>query len=863
MSQGRIINKSQIEKLAPKPCETCPFPSGRKVGGRGPVDAPVVIVGEGPGMEELMQGIPFIGPSGEVVERARIPYLRIPTYFTNATQCTFQKTKNTTQDQRKLEALCRRCNKRLIDEIQAHPRKVIIALGAAALWSLTGDYTKKITQVRGQLFPKPELAEVGIVAALHPAFLLRGGGSWPQFKDDISYAFRLAEDATPKTWTPPTWEVIESPDRLREVAEEIRGRIADLDGGRLDIAADNETGGFDHRTEEILSFGFTLDGNHVYLVPEALLAAEEVRWMLEEPQINWIWHNGKFDIKFFRSLDIPGKFKSVLCKPIKARVDEDTMLLSYALNEKRGYHDLEQIAGNLLASPDWKGELDKYKRKWESYRVIPKPVLYKYQAYDIANTYRIYAVLRPQVEADKNSRKQYLETLIPASEALAKVELNGIAIDPQRVEKNGEELLEQCNAFSAAINDIALAKTGKTLNVNSPLQLSSFLFDVLGFKPPRGNRGTGAEVLDELPPEHPVVANLKKYRKVAKLRSTYVVPFKPYVNGFRPTKSDKKNGVISSDGRVHASYLLHGTATGRLASRDPNMQNIPRGPLIRSQFVAPPGRRFLELDLNQAELRSLACLSGDPELCAIYLNGAESLHDVVRREIFGDPHEWSLADIDAWTQRWGHKWKWQDPKFDLNTEIKGEQKMIAKNVNFGIVYGITAFGLAEQIEDAATVAQQMLDAWARKFPVAWGFISKCKDAPSRGQNLVTVFGYRKRHGIVSDGIHKDLQNQAANFPHQSTAATITLHGVIRLIDPMKENYDIDIVNTVHDSIIMECPDDPALVMEAARWGISELEQIPVDYGITRIPFVAEGKTGLDWGALTDLHKVWPEWKEAA
>jgi len=286
------------------------------------------------------------------------------------------------------------------------------------------------------------------------------------------------------------------------------------------------------------------------------------------------------------------------------------------------------------------------------------------------------------------------------------------------------------------------------------------------------------------------------------------------------------------------------------------MQNIPRDPVIKGQFVAPPGRMLIEVDLNQAELRSLACLSGDPALCDIYLNPkGKGLHEVVRAEIYGHPSEWDEKTLQKYMDKW---FLTVESRFNKETgedRILKEQKMRAKNVNFGIIYGITKHGLAEQTEDSPDEAQEMLDAWARKFPVAWKFIQLCRNAPLHGKNIVTAFGHKKRFGIVTGATLIGIQNEAANFPHQSTAAQITLHGGIRTYEQLRE-YDSYFVNTVHDSNIIECPLDPVVADKVSLIVKQEMEQVPIDWGITTIPFVAEREFGTRWGSLTSKEEFW-------
>lgn len=790
---------------------------------RGPEDSPFVIVGEAPGVNEVKQGAPFVGPSGVVLDAALSQFRKgsFPEpLICNAVPHLMPKNK----DNNVMAALAQKWQEDLYSIIKKHPRKIILALGNVALWSLTKNYGLKITQCRGNLFKAEELSELGVVAATHPAFLLRGNGSLRQFKADVAYAISLARGGKPHEFVPPTWEVISTTADLKRFVD----HGMSLPAGSQ-VAGDIETTGFKYRVDKVLVSGYSFDGSHVYVIPgqkqEYLKSGQDdlhyhpqLKLLFENPNLRFNWHNGKFDIKFLRyHYNLP------------AVVHDDTMLMSYALDETRGVHDLETVAFDWLNSPKWKNILDSHKKTAESYDIIPVDVLNKYMAYDIANTFRLKELLWSLIEEDNYAKLQYEKTLIPASAYLTEIEWNGLKVDTDKVEENRIEYQSIADKHREAFNQIAIEAGYGPINPNSPIQVSDFLFNTLKL-PTKHGRGTGKDILEKLP-QVPAVVELQKYRKINKGLTTYVTPLPSHMH---------------DDGRVHSTYLIHGTATGRLASRDPNIQNIPREPKLRGQFIPAPGKCFAEVDLNQAELRSLAALSGDPELCRIYSDPtSKGLHEEVRAEIYGYSEDWSPSQL----QQYFDKWYTQEVK-----RVLEEQKMRAKNVNFGIVYGITAAGLSEQIEDSTFAAQTMLNAWARKFPVAWGFINSCKMAPIRGQNLRTPFGYRKRFQIVTPETVKDIQNEAANFPHQSIASTITVHGGMRCQKRLLQEFDTLIVNTVHDSILLELPLEKDLIVGATNYLIHELEQVPIDWGITRIPFKAEAKAGLRWGHLVDLDK---------
>lgn len=762
-------------------CKDCFF-RGKKVGGRGPIDSPFVIVGESPGFQELIGGVPFIGPSGDLLEQVlqefNVAQLVDP-YFTNAFKCLPR-----VKDQTTLPQAAARCHDHLIEELRTHPRIVILALGAPALWSLTGDYSLKITKVRGKVFESP-LASRGIVASVHPAFLLRGGGNIKQFREDVGLALERFRgiDRLP-TWAT-RYITLTRPSQVRALAKLLNSLTTDDV-----IGADDETSGFSFFSDRILSSGFSFRPGFVYIVPGELTIPE-----LYTSPAKYVWHNGKFDVKFHWVKGEP------------ARVDEDTMLMSYTLNEKRGFHDLEQVAGDKLGHPNWKGMLEKYlPKKNVSYEVIPPPILHKYQALDINSTRQLYYHFAPKLEEAPESLQLYRDVLIPASHFLAKVETRGITLDTEWVQKNATYLGEQCIRLEGEINKVSREVMGADVNVRSPKQLQELLYTRLKLGP---LQSTDEDHLKKLP-RHPVVTNLMSYRTVHKQRSTYVTPLLE---------------LMEPDGRIHSTYLLHGTATGRLSSRNPNLQNIPRDPLIRGQFVAGDGKVFIEPDLSQAELRSLACLSADPGLLAIFCDTDRSLHNEVASDLFG-------KDFDE------------------------EQKMIAKNINFGIVYGITEFGLLDQLENAeppikgysSKDCREWIFGWAARFPVAWAYIQRCRAAVRRSETITTVFGRKKRHGVIARERLKDLENEASNFPHQSIASDIVLTTCTRVDDYILERWGAEICNLVHDSALIRIDEDEEKMRECCTFVMEQFTSTPRMKGLTRVPFKSEAKIGRRWGS---------------
>jgi len=811
-------------------CAGCVFKTAT-CGTRGPQDSPFVIVGESPGKNEIKEGKPFVGESGKMLDSViknafkAIDQQPIQPFYTNAIMCHPQG-----KEASKMERACKACNQRLVDSIRKHPRKVILALGGPAVQSLTGDYDIKITQIRGTVFNADSyraLAAEGIVASVHPAFLMRGTGSYPKFKKDVRTAAMLLTGVPLPKFIMSTHEVFTS-------EEQIAGWHATLPNGD-ELGTDIETSGFSPIDDDILCIGIgrmdQLDKN--YVIPEGLVPTPAVKALLEDRRFRFCWHNGKFDIRFLRMLNQhPGSNYD----SINAVVDDDTMMLSYCLDETRGIHDLEQVGQDACNAPNWKAMLDQYRSsKKASYREIPTPVLHKYLGLDIGVTNQSFGMLRPQVAKDLHLEKLYRHQ-IRWSNFLVEVERNGMLVDKEQTKKLDVMFRQEITDRKRRLNIVAKARLGKEINPNSPPQVAELLYDGVKIPKYKGSRSTDADTLDMLPP-NPVIVLLKEYRKSQKLHSTYV----KNLYNFDPTDKKHKGSLegtrgpnVHSDGRVHCSYLLHGSVTGRLASRDINMQNIPRDSEVRSQFIALPGRRLVEFDYNQAELRCLAELSRCPDLCAIYLDPSHpGLH-----------HELSVTLFSA--------------------NYTDDEKMRAKMVNFGIVYGRTGASLAEEWKVSLDEGNRWVNGWFKRFPGAKKFIDQCRMAPLTGATLITPFGNKRRFGVVGWENKNAVQNEAANFLHQSIASNCNLESAERVFASFAKEYDADPCNLVHDSNIWSLPDDDTIISAFGRRVIAVMEQVPKDYGLTYIPFVADGKMGYRWGHLEKVKKsFWYPEKEAA
>lgn len=797
------------------------------MGGRGNIEAALAIVGEAPGGNELSKGLPFVGPSGDVLERCLPPDFNVndQALILNAMQCCPPKSKSQTKDFNGKLACVNACRGGVMELLWAHPRKCLLLLGNWASIHVFGDLTFKVTKRRGEVdyvLDPVRGDEVPVVYAVHPASLFHGRGSIEALMGDIRKACEIAYGTeamygegiqnTRNEYVDPAFQVLETPAEV----DELRRRMVAVEG--LKAATDLETSGFNPWRNRILCQGIYpgWDDNKAYVIPWRNMVdpryAAAVDDLHASDGIKWIWQHGKFDRRFLLN-DPYTKYIPDL--------HEDTLYLSYALNEASNSHDLEEQAKTLLGAPNYKDVLLQWApKKTDSYEKVPEPVLFDYLAKDVKNGFKCWEINRERVRDDAHLEKLYTKTLMPAATFLTDIEMHGFAIDPNfvRINRHGVQEddvylvgLDPDGGIVAEQKEILVALRGLAgwdVNPNAPENVQRLLYDQFGLRlKGKVPTDTRKETLDKLPP-HPAVKLVRRYRRLVRMLGTYVAHAELY----------------QVDGIVHTTYKLHRTTTGRLASEAPNLQNIPREGRYRRMYRARPGYVLVEGDYNTAELRMLAALSRDPFLTGVFLDDTRNLHDEVSIKMYG-------------------------PNFTAEDRIR------AKAVNFGIPYGRSGFTLEDEFDLPPGAGQKMIEDWFAAAPGAYSFIRMCRSAPLRNESLVTIFGRKRRPGLVSKERLGNLQNEFANFFMQSTVSDFTLHAAMLMHAQLKK-LGAHIVNLVHDSIVVECPQDPTTIREVSRIIRFWMEHTPTRWLKTPITFKCDIKIGTHWGLLEDEHKYW-------
>lgn len=767
-------------------CDKCPYNRFPGIPGSKPFKAKLAIVGEAPGNQEIGMKQPFVGPAGQLLNKA-LEAVGLPPreeiFVTNALLC------RPPQQKPQLKTAIRECQARLLEELEQVQPEIILVLGNIAMHALTDDFDLKITQVMGRVITSPYFPNSKVIPVLHPAAVLRAPGDYKLFYSSLHYCRNIYDGGAPKDPGKTEWVPVEDEVSMQRMLKELSTKEV--------IAADIETTGLNPRRDELLVLGIAYDKNKTFAIAPNMLNQK-----LFELPIKWIWHNGKFDISFLRR------------RGFAAKVDHDTMLLSYCINEHGGIHDLGQISSRVLGAAPYKHKA-KEKSGKKGFAALPKQDLYERVATDVDYTLQAFHELYDKVQNNKGLSNLYHTLMIPGSMFLYRVQRNGMFVDQDLLQEFKLEYQEHLSEIMDEILDMAQPlwdpeqyreQTGvksapEVFNPGSTYQVAWLLYDVLQLRP-RGRkkgRSTDKEMLEKMQGQHPIIDKMLEYRSVSKELSTYIEGVERH---------------IADDNRVHTTFKLHGTVTGRLSSSKPNVQNQPkRKPKIRNMYQAPPGKKLVEVDYKGAELRVLAHVSGDPVLRDCFIEGRD-LHAEVAEAL-------------------------QTPRIR------------AKAVNFGIAYGRTEYSFAEEFEVSIEEARQYLEDWFARFPKAKEYMDKCARAVTEGRTLITPFGRHRRFGLITADNLNELQNEARNFVIQSVASDLTLLSAMEAEERLNE-AGAKILNLVHDSILLEVDDNELAIHKTMTILGEVMSQVPIRELGTDVPFEVEFSVGYEWGNLKEV-----------
>lgn len=573
------------------------------------------------------------------------------------------------------------------------------------------------------------------------------------------------------------------------------------------FAFDTETTHLDYMRAEIVGVSFCLQAGRAAYVPcahdyagvpaqisrDALLS--RLKPILEDPQIPKVGQNLKYDANVLANYGITLR-----------GVAFDTMLESYLLNAATGRHDMDSLAlAHLGHQTIHYEDIAGKGAKQISFSQVSLEDAGKYAAEDADISLRLHEKMWPELIAKEGLEKVFREIELPLIPVLTKMERQGALID----EKILHAQTVEHEASMSRLEKEAYELAGQEFNIGSPKQLGVILFEKLHLpiikKTPTGAASTAEEVLQELALDYPLPQIILEYRSLAKLVSTYTEKLPQMIH--------------PSTGRVHTSYQQAVAATGRLSSTDPNLQNIPikteAGRRVRQAFVAPEGCKVVAADYSQIELRIMAHLSNDEGLQAAFANGL-------------DVHKVTAAEV-----------------FDVNIEkVSSEQRRSAKAINFGLIYGMSAFGLAKQLRIGRNDAQRYIDRYFSRYPRVADYMKDIRVKAAEQGYVETLYGRRlylpeinSRNAIR----RKAAERVAINAPMQGTAADIIKIAMLQ-VDHWLENDGIDarMIMQVHDELVLEVADN---VLGEVRDKLCEIMSNSVSLSV---PLLVEAGSGINW-----------------
>ena len=534
------------------------------------------------------------------------------------------------------------------------------------------------------------------------------------------------------------------------------------------FALDTETDNLDYMAANLVGISFALENGEAAYLPlqldylgapktlEKTTALTLLKPILENPTIQKVGQNFKYDLTIFarNGIDVQG-------------VAFDTMLESYVLNST-GRHNMDDLAKRYLGHQTISFEEIAGKGKNQlTFNQIPLEQAAEYAAEDADVTMKLQQVLWEKLSKEPTLEKLFKEMELPLLGVLSRMERRGVLID-------SDALFLQSNEIANRLSELeeqAYVLAGQPFNLASTKQLQEILFDKLGLpiiqKTPKGAPSTNEEVLEELAFSHELPKVLVEHRGLSKLKSTYTDKLPQMVN--------------PQTGRVHTSYHQAVTATGRLSSSDPNLQNIPirneEGRRIRQAFIAREGFTVVAADYSQIELRIMAHLSQDQGLINAFTQGKD-IHRSTAAEIFG-------VTLD---------------------EVTSEQRRNAKAINFGLIYGMSAFGLSRQLGIGRADAQSYMDLYFKRYPGVQTFMHDIREKAKAQGYVETLFGRRLYLPDInsSNGMRrKAAERVAINAPMQGTAADIIKRAMIQLDQKLQNDPDIAMIMQVHDELVFE------------------------------------------------------------
>ncbi len=575
------------------------------------------------------------------------------------------------------------------------------------------------------------------------------------------------------------------------------------------FAVDTETTSLNYMEAELVGVSFAVEPGAAAYVPVAhdypgapdqlsrQWVLEQLKPLLEATIPAKIGQNLKYDSHILRRYDI--RLQGIA---------DDTMLASYVLDSVATRHDMDSLSRHYLGhSPISFEDIAGKGAKQITFNQIALEQAGPYAAEDADVTLRLHQALRQQLEPHQQLASVLSEIELPLVPVLVDMEQRGVQIDAPLLARQSHEIAKELQLLEQQAYEIA----GESFNLSSPKQLQQILFDKLGIPPlkktPTGQPSTAEDVLQELALNYPLPDVIMRHRGLSKLKSTYTDKLPKMVN--------------PRTNRIHTSYHQAVTATGRLSSSDPNLQNIPirteAGRRVRKAFTAPEGYQIVAIDYSQIELRIMAHLSQDKQLLEAFSKGRD-IHAATAAEVFSTPLE----------------------------QVTSEQRRRAKAVNFGLIYGMSAFGLAQQLDIPRHEAQLYMDKYFERFPGVLRYMEETRKKAKQYGYVETLFGRRLQLPEIrasNQGRVKAAERAAINAPMQGTAADIIKKAMIDVAEFIPANTqpgEVFMIMQVHDELVFEVKQDCVATL------VPQLVHVMEQTCSLDVPLIAEAGSGNNW-----------------
>lgn len=786
-------------------CENCPLYGNAEFMG---YDDPshktdIVLIGGMPSLQEKYNGGYENTQAGKLVNKVFKHHGHSPTYYyTTAVLCR-------PADKKVPAKAVVACRPRVLAEIAAASSGPVVTLGNEAASSVLG--RTGIASLRVGPAKRSDWINNDVIPTVNPYVCMRQESQFPNLVADLGKVFHKVEQ-----FKEPKYVVIDDP---VEAYDFLVAAVTSKYTTQPDLTIDIECvldkdESFGHPERHVmLCVGLKINNDiPVVLTDNALMPQVWAHLKRLMRLCNIIAQNGKFDLNGIR------KYVG------KQKLGFDTMLASYCLDERTGIHGLKYMAQEFLGAPAYDDAIKAYIGTDRDFSRIPRDILYRYNAYDVECTYQLKKLF--EVMMEEQSLTDLHAFMCGVSDMLMDVEYEGITIDKEYLEKLVEDFdlsimtkEHYLSVMAYQVNPNGYVK-GDGINPGSWMQIKKMFLD-LGIKLDSTDEETMTGVVNydgKFPNNDKLVRDfatmLLDYRHETKLNGTYITGVKDRLY----------------KGRINSSYLLHGTTTGRLSSRNPNLQNIPRQSPIKKMYVpSRPDNRFINMDYSQAELRTLSYFAKDTYF----------------RDIFNDPSRDVFDELVPVLYPGSDKAK-------LLSNIWKEQRTMVKTYVYGLNYGRTEYGIAHGFGIPVELARKHMKSFFAVIPQIINWQKMIRAMVKNGEDLVTPFGRHRRYTLLTEENINNIMNEALAFMPQSTASDVCLRAAVRFNKWAIENYAPEnrprIFNLVHDSIMAECHEDEVdTIQNVLRTFMLESADLAVE---GYVKFAVDSSVGNSWGELT-------------